>query len=386
MRSPIRSPAQGPELTTTAGAAKTVSLANNNLLQGVVVSNGPGGFAAAGTGIAGLPISDSSLGGLSLTNATGTATVTNTTLTHLAISGGSINFTGNNADITTSPNVAVSVPRAAIPARRASTRCPRSLPPLGTGLQFDNADGVYTFNGTTTLNGGDAGIDILNGSAGSFTFGPGTSITSPSGAAFNLANSTAAVTYSGTITQNNAASAVVATNNTGGSMTFGGLVVANTGTANAVSLTGNAGATISFTGGLAITTTSGAGLHRHRRRHDSVAGAGNTIATTTGTALNLNGVTVGAGGLNFASVVSQRRGQRHHADERVILRRRGNRTRHGQLAERHLARRRRLRHARRGALLRRPRHLAEQQRGGGLRSQRRNDQRGDHRQRFRRHQ
>ena len=40
----------------------------------------------------------------------------------------------------------------------------------GTGLQFDNADGTYNFNGTVTLNGGDAGIDILDSSDGTFTF------------------------------------------------------------------------------------------------------------------------------------------------------------------------------------------------------------------------
>jgi hypothetical protein len=28
----------------------------------------------------------------------------------------------------------------------------------GTGLQFNNADGTYNFNGTTTLNGGAAGM------------------------------------------------------------------------------------------------------------------------------------------------------------------------------------------------------------------------------------
>ena len=31
----------------------------------------------------------------------------------------------------------------------------------GAGLQFNDADGTYNFNGTTTLNGGNAGIDIL---------------------------------------------------------------------------------------------------------------------------------------------------------------------------------------------------------------------------------
>ena len=43
----------------------------------------------------------------------------------------------------------------------------------GHGLQFDNADGAYNFNGTTTLNGGDAGVDILNGSGGTFSFTSG---------------------------------------------------------------------------------------------------------------------------------------------------------------------------------------------------------------------
>lgn len=40
---------------------------------------------------------------------------------------------------------------------------------IGNGLQFDGADGTYQFNGSTTLNGGDAGIDIFN-SNGNFTF------------------------------------------------------------------------------------------------------------------------------------------------------------------------------------------------------------------------
>jgi hypothetical protein len=47
----------------------------------------------------------------------------------------------------------------------------------GTGLQFDNADGTYNFNGSNTMNGGDAGIDILNGSGGAFSFSSTSSIT-----------------------------------------------------------------------------------------------------------------------------------------------------------------------------------------------------------------
>ena len=43
--------------------------------------------------------------------------------------------------------------------------------PNGTGMQFNNADGAYNFTANSTLNGGDAGIDILTGSGGTFTFG-----------------------------------------------------------------------------------------------------------------------------------------------------------------------------------------------------------------------
>ncbi len=73
----------------------------------------------------------------------------------------------------------------------------------GTGLRFDDADGTYPFNGTVVLNGGDAGIDILNGSAGAFTFAD-TTITNPSGSAVSIERleAGAAVTYHGSITSN----------------------------------------------------------------------------------------------------------------------------------------------------------------------------------------
>ncbi|MCK5686995.1 hypothetical protein KAJ27_22845, partial [bacterium] len=69
----------------------------------------------------------------------------------------------------------------------------------GTGLEFNNADGTYNFTGTTTLNGGDAGIDFLTGSNGIFNFGVNTSITNPSGDAFKILGGLPVITYSGTI-------------------------------------------------------------------------------------------------------------------------------------------------------------------------------------------
>ncbi|HVJ03768.1 MAG TPA: hypothetical protein VM662_16435 [Sphingomonas sp.] len=90
----------------------------------------------------------------------------------------------------------------------------------GTGLLFTNADGVYNFTGTTTLNGGDAGIDIINGSAGAFSFGDSTTITSPTGAAITVSDSTAYLNFSGDVVQANNAAALAVTNHAGGTLTF----------------------------------------------------------------------------------------------------------------------------------------------------------------------
>ena len=203
----------------------------------------------------------------------------------------------------------------------------------GTGLQFDNADGTYNFNGTNTMSGGDAGIDILNGSAGSFTFSNNTSITNPSGTAFNLNGSNASVTYSGSISDNTGL-VVNIDNHDAGTMTFQngnitstgtGISVANcsagtvnfnnpainlnTGTSAAVTLNTNTGSTINFTpsagNGLDIVTTSGAGFNATGGATAiNVTGSGNTITSTTGTALNVVSTTIGAGNLNFQSISS----------------------------------------------------------------------------------
>jgi len=155
----------------------------------------------------------------------------------------------------------------------------------GTGLQFNNADGTYNFNGNTTLNGGDAGIDITNNSAGTFNFGltgsTTTNITNNSGGdAFVVNASNANVTLNGTITDNNS-NAVNIDGHDGGTITFqngsinstgGGIDVANsnvgtinfngqvtlsTGANTAITLNANNGSATNFnpTGnGLDITT------------------------------------------------------------------------------------------------------------------------------------
>ena len=195
----------------------------------------------------------------------------------------------------------------------------------GNGLQFDNADGTYTFNGTTTLGGGDAGVDILNGSAGTFAFG-GTSITNPTGVAFNVDGTAAAITggisISGPISKNNDGKLIdffnydtgtatlsgslsctstcdgveVTNNGTAGTVNFsGGTKTLNTAASIAVNLDANTGGSVNFTGGgLNLDTTSGTSLSATGGGSLTVSGSNNSVASTTGRAINVDGVTLNA--------------------------------------------------------------------------------------------
>jgi hypothetical protein len=213
----------------------------------------------------------------------------------------------------------------------------------GTGLQFSNADSAssYSFNGTTTLNGGDAGIDIISGSDGTFTFGAATSITrglNVAGEAFRLLSSNSNVTYSGSMALNTSTGNLISIDNhDSGTITFqtgnltkgssttqgisiqncnGGTVNINNPTVtiamtsgNAVSLTNNSGATISFNpagggNGIDLTTTSGIGFNATGGGTVTVAGTSNTIASTTGIALNVTSTEIGSAGLNFVSIAA----------------------------------------------------------------------------------
>jgi len=225
----------------------------------------------------------------------------------------------------------------------------------GTGLQFDNADGTYNFNGTNTLTNGDggasanAGIDILNGSSGTFNFqavggAANTTITNANGTAFNLLNSNANVIYSGSITESGAGSAVSIDNHDSGTITFqngsitsnggggSGITVQNnsagtvnfnsatisltTGASNGVTLAANTGSAINFTmanggNGLDISTTTGAGFSATgggtvvvTDPDGAPGGIGNTIASVGGTALNVTSTTIGASGLTFQSIAA----------------------------------------------------------------------------------
>ncbi|MCO6044555.1 hypothetical protein NG895_11620 [Aeoliella sp. ICT_H6.2] len=193
----------------------------------------------------------------------------------------------------------------------------------GTGLQFDNADGTYQFNDAVVLNGGDAGVDIVNGSSGTFSFAADSEIINPTGDAFVITDSDANVDYNGTITDDtgfavrienhsdgtvsfddevtSTGQGILVQNNTGGSYSFIGGTDLDTTTNDAVTLNNNTDTTISFAD-MDITTTSGDGFVATNTEGLSIIGAGNTITTTTGTGLDLDTVEVAPAGILIDSV------------------------------------------------------------------------------------
>jgi hypothetical protein len=364
-----------PTISTSAGNG--IDLASGNTVRGLNVGNTPGFFgfnggvvaspvintvAKTGTGgainittsgafstnvtFSTLESSSSPGANINLVGVTGTLGITSSGagLTGSAASSNAINISGGSVDFTYPGGVTKASLGALLNVSGGHTgtltfNTGTLSATAGTGLQFDNADGTYNFNGTTTLNGGDAGVDILNGSAATFFFSTNTSITNPAsaspapaGVGFYISGSNAAGSYNGSISDNTGF-AIDIDNHDAGTFTFGtgsitstaqGLRVANsnggtinfdgptknlnTGANQAVTLdTNNSGGTVNFgNGGLNIDTTTAKGF--------SAAGGGtvtvttgtnaNTIDSTTGTALNVDNTTIGAGGMTFQSISS----------------------------------------------------------------------------------
>lgn len=199
----------------------------------------------------------------------------------------------------------------------------------GSGLQFNNADGAYTFNDNVNLHGGNAAIDVVAGSEGTFTFAD-TDISNPAaGPAVNIDASSAIFTLTGDIVSNND-DAVVLNANTGGSVTFAAASTINS--AHGIQVTANTGGTFLFAGAVDLTgstngveilnntggstqfndiditkTGTGAGFRAvsvATGHTVTVTGNNNTIETDTGVALELNTVAIGNSGAAFQKVSS----------------------------------------------------------------------------------
>jgi len=221
-------------LTAITNGGATVTGVNVNVGTVTTTTTG-GGIALTGTGnnvtmaLASLT-TNGAVNAINLTGTAGTVTVNAGSLTGGA--GAVINVNGGTVSLTYSGSASqgtATQPLLSVSGGHSTGTVLLQTGTMsatnGTGLQFDNADGTYNFFGTTTLGGGDAGVDILNGSGGTFNFATtsGTmSITSPTGIAFNVGGTanTATITYDGNITQASNAAMVSITNHATNAITF----------------------------------------------------------------------------------------------------------------------------------------------------------------------
>jgi hypothetical protein len=207
----------------------------------------------------------------------------------------------------------------------------------GNAVRIDGTSGTIVFNGTIGNSGGGRAFDIGSGTTiagGSITFNGAVSDTGSSGVRVQNLAAGAAVAVTAPLTVINATADALSFTNNAGTLSFAGVTASTTGTARAIAITGAAGSatysfngqvalgqtgstgaavaidgaathTVSFLGGLGINDAAGAGFTASGGATINVAAAGaSQISTKTGQILNLNGVTIGAGGMSFIGLAS----------------------------------------------------------------------------------
>ena len=262
-----------------------VTLASGDTVKGFdMTGTNSGQFAiAGGAGDASGTIADdivhgaSSAGGLTLNGTSGTWSVSDLAATGTggaafdATAAGTVNFTGTNS----------------LTGTRAAA--------------FKNA-GATTYSGTintTSSTGGAAnGIDV-SGGAGSITFNGGT-LSGTTSNAILASGGNANVTYSGTET-NTAGHSVNVNGRSGGTIDIASSI---NDTGSGITLTSNTGAAVAFTGAITANTGANAAFTATGGGTVSATDTTSTLATTAGTALNVENTTIGASGLTFESISS----------------------------------------------------------------------------------
>ncbi|MEA2206052.1 MAG: hypothetical protein QOE77_2828, partial [Blastocatellia bacterium] len=343
-----------PTVATSAGNG--IDLASGNTVRGLNVGNTPGFFGFNGT-VVGSPVintvaktgtggainistsgafganvtfatleSSSSPGAnINLVGVTGTLGITSSGagLTGSAASSNAINISGGSVGFTYAANVTKNNLGSLLNVSGGHTgtlvfNTGTLSATAGDGLQFNNADGIYNFNGTTTLNGGDAGVDIIGGSDGAFSFAGTSSITDPSGTSFNINGGTGNVTYNGTITDD-VGVLVSVVNTTGGTKSFTGAITdgddgdGGAAAVGSINLDNNDGATITFSGGLLVNTGANGGFWAINGGTVNVcavkpcsggAAVVNKVTSTTGRTVRVEGTDFGTNGLTFQRIAS----------------------------------------------------------------------------------
>jgi VCBS repeat-containing protein len=222
----------------------------------------------------------------------------NGTVGDLIISGVSVTGSGKAVDIDQGGNLAVSLDQLS------------SNLSASEGVHLQGVTGSFVATTGTIQSATNQGF--LIGAAGGGTANSGGNATITYGGILN-ANTLASVeiqdrtggvvTFSGNISEGTGPG-IVADGNAG-TINFSGAIQIGSVTSTAISLTNNSAAiNFSPTGaGLDITTTTGnAFIVDGGGGTVTLSGTGNTISTTSGRAVEIDGVTIGTGGVNFQSV------------------------------------------------------------------------------------
>ena len=173
----------------------------------------------------------------------------------------------------------------------------------GPAVALEALFGNLQLGALTSTNSTTTGVSLIN-VAGAFTAAAGSTITNAGTTDFLISGGTTTVTYAGTITDD-VGLLVAVSGATSGTKSFTGAITdGNDGDGSGISLTGNTGATITFAGGLVLSTganpaftATGGGIISVCDENPCMPAIGslvNTLATTTGTALNVTSTTIGS--------------------------------------------------------------------------------------------
>jgi hypothetical protein len=245
-----------------------------------------------------ITVTNSSTGGVSMVNTTGTTTFGDGSGTDLDLQ----TTSGTNAGFLLSNAGNVTVPAGGI-ANVSATGGPAVdvSGTSGASLAFDDVD---------STNSAGAGVSISGLGGGTFGANGSSLISNATGIDFDLNGGTGAVTYDGAIADN-AGQLVRVQNTSNGIKDFNGAISGLAGAAGGnVGLSSNTGATIRFDGGVklastgatsALSATGGGTL-----AVTDPASSNNTLGTTTSTgqALNVVNTTISADDLTFESIRS----------------------------------------------------------------------------------
>ncbi|HEY0320623.1 MAG TPA: Ig-like domain repeat protein, partial [Pyrinomonadaceae bacterium] len=325
----ITSTGDGINIFRAAVSNVTVTAFDDNVVMGATAGNGINVLGSGGTVLfdanPATPAFDTVAGGNTVIGSAGAGSGVGLTGLSLINIRGDISF--NDLDIFTDNGTALSVlgttPNyTGTSGTRvvASTNTPTLVSINGAAADITDANVNLVPTTMSSTNSTSTGVSLVRVS-GTFTAPAGSSITNATSTDFLIngnsnANANVNVTYPGTITDD-VGSLVSITNVTAASThVFSGAITDNNdgdGGELGVSLTGNSGATITFSGGLLIRTTTnpaftatGGGTVNVCDENPCNAGATgalvNQLTTTTGTALNVASTNIGANGLEFRSI------------------------------------------------------------------------------------